>query len=45
MAEKKNPHFEDVDNLIYNPLRTAGIEYKLFFRAKYLPSVRRGREV
>ena len=31
---KKNPHFEDVDNLIYNPLRTAGIEYKLFFRAK-----------
>ena len=26
-AEKKNPDFDDVDNLIYNPLRTAAIKY------------------
>ena len=25
--QKKNPDFDDVDNLIYNPLRTAAIKY------------------
>ena len=42
--QKKNPDFDDVDNLIYNPLRTAAIKHT-FHNCKYLPSVRRGREV
>ena len=43
-SQKKNPDFDDVDNLIYNPLRTAAIKHTILI-AKYLPSVRRGREV